>query len=310
LQEHYGFTIGESTIQRIVLGHARNMFEAGRPSRDFPKTPGRHKDIIAQTDGGMIHIVEPDPDQRDKRKGKQLSRREGKISLAHAKGSRTPVYAGTIEGGVETAGRQLLECAVRAGFGSDSYVHAVGDGAPRIVGQVEEQFGAQGNYLIDFYHVCEYLSAAAEAIAPNAAARDGDAKGRAEDGASGECAAAARSPLRSPSRGRRPSSSAAMPSLFERSRNQLKYKDALAKESADRLWRDRKRASLYRATTPEAAWSLVARETCRISARTAHHPQKRRLRSLLGHGRQTRLARKGRKSEPANRITKSSSLIA
>jgi hypothetical protein len=30
----------------------------------------------------------------------------------------------------------------------------------------------------------------------------------------------------------------------------------------------------------------------------------------LGHGRQTRLARKGRKSEPANRITKSSSLIA
>jgi hypothetical protein len=100
LQEHYGFTIGESTIQRIVLGHARNMFEDGRPSRDFPKTPGRHKDIIAQTDGGMIHIVEPDPDQRDKRKGKQLSRREGKISLAHAKGSRTPVYAGTIEGGV------------------------------------------------------------------------------------------------------------------------------------------------------------------------------------------------------------------
>src|SRR3984957_2265150 len=111
-------------------------------------------------------------------------------------------------------------------FGSDSYVHAVGGGAPRIVGQVEEQFGAQGNYLIDFYHVCEYLSAAAEAIAPNAAARDGDAKGRAKDGASGECAAAARSPLRSPSRGRRPSSSAAMPSLFERSRNQLKYKDA------------------------------------------------------------------------------------
>jgi hypothetical protein len=37
---------------------------------------------------------------------------------------------------------------------------------------VEEQFGAQGSYLIDFYHVCEYLSAAAEAIAANAAARE------------------------------------------------------------------------------------------------------------------------------------------
>ena len=56
----------------------------------------------------MIPIVEPDASQKDKRKGKTLSWREAKICLAHAKGSQTPVYAGTIEGGVETAGRQLL----------------------------------------------------------------------------------------------------------------------------------------------------------------------------------------------------------
>ena len=49
-------------------------------------------------------------------------------------------------------------------------MHAVGDGAPWIVGQIEERFGAQGSYLIDFYHVCEYLSAAAKTIAPDAAA--------------------------------------------------------------------------------------------------------------------------------------------
>jgi hypothetical protein len=59
------------------------------------------------------------------------------------------VYAGAIEGGTEIAGRQLLECAVRAGFGANSRVHAVGDGAPWIAGQVEEQFGSQGSYLID-----------------------------------------------------------------------------------------------------------------------------------------------------------------
>ena len=41
-----------------------------------------------------------------------------------------------------------------------------------IVGQVEAQFGPQGGYLIDFYHVCEYLSAAAKAIAPDAAAKE------------------------------------------------------------------------------------------------------------------------------------------
>ena len=47
-----------------------------------------------------------------------------------------------------------------------------GDGAPWIVGQIEQQFGDQGCYLIDFYHVCEYLGAASAAIAPDPVARD------------------------------------------------------------------------------------------------------------------------------------------
>ncbi len=170
LREHYGFEIGESTIQRITLGHAQAIFESERLSRDFPKTPGRHKQIVAQTDGGMIPVVEAGVDQMDKRKGKKLSWREAKITLAHGKGSCTPIYGGGIDGGAELAGRRLFDCAVRAGFGSDSRVHAVGDGAPWIEGQIEQQFGDQASYLIDFYHVCEYLSAAAKTIAPNAAA--------------------------------------------------------------------------------------------------------------------------------------------
>ena len=68
-------------------------------------------------------------------------------------------------------GVSCFRCAVRAGFGANSRVHAVGDGAPWIVGQIEQQFGDQGRYLIDFYHVCEYLAAASEAIAPDPAAR-------------------------------------------------------------------------------------------------------------------------------------------
>src|ERR1700733_12607098 len=168
----------------------------------------------------MVPIVEPDARQKDKRNGKTLSWREAKISLAHAKGSTTPVYAGMIEGGVETAGRQLFECAVRAGFGANSRVHAVGDRAPWIVGQVEEQFGAQGSYLIDFYHVCEYLSDAAKAIAPEPAAQKAwiDAqKDALKTGGPRQGAASARSSFRSGRSGRRPSSRALMPSLFDRS---------------------------------------------------------------------------------------------
>ncbi len=182
LLEHYGFELGESTIQRITLSHARAIFESDGAGLDFPKAPapGSSPGVVAEINGGMVPVVEPDASQKDKRKGKTLSWREAKISLAHAKGSRTPIYGGGIEGGVEAAGRQLLTCAVRAGFGTDSRVHAVGDGAPWIVGQIEQQFGDQGSYLIDFYHVCEYLSEAAKTIAPVPAAREAWMEARKE----------------------------------------------------------------------------------------------------------------------------------
>ena len=105
LQEHYGFEIGESTIQRITFAHAEAMFEAGREgTANFPEAPGLRKPIVVETDGGMVPIVEPSCEGKDKRKGKTLSWREAKLSLAHAQGSRTPVYAGGIEGGAREAG--------------------------------------------------------------------------------------------------------------------------------------------------------------------------------------------------------------
>ena len=109
----------ENTIQRVTSAMPETC-RSGKISLDFPEAPGRHKDIVAETDGSMIPIVEPDARQKDKRKGKTLSWREAKISLTRAKGSRMRIYDGAIEGGVEIAGRQLLGCAVRAGFGADS----------------------------------------------------------------------------------------------------------------------------------------------------------------------------------------------
>ena len=52
LQEHYGFAIGESTIQRITFAHAEAMYEAGREELEFPEAPGLRKPIIVETDGG------------------------------------------------------------------------------------------------------------------------------------------------------------------------------------------------------------------------------------------------------------------
>ena len=172
LVEHYGIVLGESTIRRITEGHARKIFETvQRPAT--PSKPSRGAaQIIVEMDGGMVPIVEPDATQSDQRKGKSLFWKEAKICLAHAQGSKSPSYGGTLQGDVETAGAKLLECANNAGLDSKTYVHGVGDGAPWIADQVEEQFGSQGHYLLDFFHVCEYLSPAAKAVHTGAASQD------------------------------------------------------------------------------------------------------------------------------------------
>jgi hypothetical protein len=169
LVEHYGILLGESTIRRITEGRAHAIYERFQAQRDGPAQPGQTRMLIVQMDGGMVPLVEPDASQGDQRKGKKLHWKEAKICLAHAQGSKTLTYGGTMQGDVDVAGGKLLACATAAGFGASTHIHAVGDGAPWIADQVEEQFGAQGSYLLDFYHVCDYLSAAGKALVEESA---------------------------------------------------------------------------------------------------------------------------------------------
>ena len=164
LVEHYGVLLSESVIRRVTLAHARNIFESAAPQEEWPVAPGAER-IIAEMDGGMVPIMDPDAAQTDRRKGKQLRWKEAKIALAHPLGSQTLTYGDTLEGDASHAGRILFDTACRAGFGRQSQLHAVGDGACWIAGQVEERFGQNGRYLLDFFHVCDYLGAAAQVIA-------------------------------------------------------------------------------------------------------------------------------------------------
>ena len=59
-------------------------------------------------------------------------------------------------GSVDAAGDQLADVAIRAGVGTDTSVHGVGDGATWIANQVNRIFGTRATYLIDFYHLCDY----------------------------------------------------------------------------------------------------------------------------------------------------------
>lgn len=177
LKEHYGITVPVASARKITEHHADVMADQASVAlrTRVPKTKGKEV-IIAEIDGSMIPLVEfAEPaeskvdlltgEKWDKRRHKSHRYGEARLSLAVAPGSVTPVFAGTLDT-VEVAGAQLLQCVEQVGCDAHTKVHCVGDGAPWIALQVEEQFGANGTYLIDFYHLCEYVSAAAKACSP------------------------------------------------------------------------------------------------------------------------------------------------
>lgn len=160
VKEHYGINLCTSRIRLITLEHAQQLYE-NESTGIFPNRSQPADVIIAEMDGCMVPVVDINPESQDKRKGKNLLWKELKLCLAHAAGSNTPFFGGTFSGGVDQAGEQLHHSAKLAGLGENTQLHAVGDGAKWIADQVEEQFGAHGSYLIDFFHLCEYLSEAA-----------------------------------------------------------------------------------------------------------------------------------------------------
>jgi len=165
LRAHYGVNLSGSTIRAMTEAHARGCVSYRQTDAAWPCASGAST-VIAETDGGMVPLVEIDVQQPDRRRGKRLLWKEAKLCLAHEQGSATPVYGGTLLGGVAEAGRQLLACALAVGLGENTRVHALGDGAPWIAEQVDPQFGTQGGYLVDFFHVCDYLAAAAKVCVP------------------------------------------------------------------------------------------------------------------------------------------------
>lgn len=164
VMEHYGFAMGVSAVRTATLAHAqraREKLEAQyqQSFRILPALGAEH--VIAQADGTMICTVESGP-----RKGKRpRAWKEMRLVAAQAKDSTTTVYGATF-GSVAETGRRWGHCARQAGWGLNSQIHGVGDGADWIRLQSREVFGAQANFLCDFFHVSEYLGAAAPGCRP------------------------------------------------------------------------------------------------------------------------------------------------
>lgn len=164
IKEHYHIELCESAVRRVTLTHAAAINEEQEQERDAELAAGGGAEVvIGEVDGSMVPIVIPDAESGDKRKKKVLKWEEMRLALAHKLGCVSPLYGVTM-GSVEEAIEVLADCVRRAGGSLESYLHLLGDGARWIKLRIENQFGEQGHYLLDIYHVIEYLSAAGEVM--------------------------------------------------------------------------------------------------------------------------------------------------
>ena len=160
--EHHKIRLPKGFAARVAGRHASAIEPAmASPRKRAGAAPAV---LVAQVDGGMVPIVSAGPEGR-RGSGKVLEWRECKLALVRRDGEIEARYAATM-GSPAESGAQLGALAERAGFGPECRVHGVGDGAVWIRSQFEDQFGAQAGYLVDMFHVCEYLEAAAPACRP------------------------------------------------------------------------------------------------------------------------------------------------
>lgn len=162
VREHYGVTVSPSAVRAQTQAHGAAMQLEPEVSVRLPREGVA--ELVAEIDGTLLPVVEVGEAGGDKRRQRRCKWQEAKLCLAgQARGVRRR-YAATM-GGVEQAGRHWKACVAGAGGGQRTRLHCVGDGAPWIVAQVAEQFGGRATFLVDFYHLSEYLGAAARAIA-------------------------------------------------------------------------------------------------------------------------------------------------
>lgn len=164
VREHYGIEISPSTIRQYTLQHGRRVLEAVQQIQLPPA-----QTLITQIDGSLIPVVAHEATAGDRRKRKKLFWREVRLCSARPKGKARSRYGATL-GSLEATASLWRETAQRAGLTDQTQVHGVGDGAPWIVEKFKENFPG-GRFLLDFYHVSEYLARAALPICGEKKAR-------------------------------------------------------------------------------------------------------------------------------------------
>lgn len=176
IAEHYGLQLSPSVVRSVTLQHAAraesfwNALDAEAaahkdtaPGWQAPQT------IVAEMDGTMIPVVTARRTQQqpDARKNRVLEWKEMRLCAAQVHGEVSALYSVSFQEGTLDAGMELQKIVQLCGAAPETSIHGVGDGAPWIANEIERQFGEQSSYLIDFFHVSEYLAEAAPICCPD-----------------------------------------------------------------------------------------------------------------------------------------------
>ncbi|MDA0813419.1 MAG: hypothetical protein O3C21_13655 [Verrucomicrobia bacterium] len=173
LMTHYGFDLDPSRLRNLSLQHGKACADYMLPAE--PPQTQKPEQLVAELDGTMIPLIttgKADTDKSgtaqkaDARKNRNLHWGEARLSVVYVPGQTSAVH-GALLGDRFEAGLLWQQTAKAAGYTSGQVkVHGVGDGARWIKEEFDTAFGSDGNYLIDYYHVGEYLSDAAPGCNP------------------------------------------------------------------------------------------------------------------------------------------------
>ena len=167
VKEHYGFTLPVSAVASVTRKHARAIAAKQEAREGAHILPGKGAPtVVAEADGSFLRIVSTDDTKTDRRKTREVQYREARLCAACAKGSQSIYYDATFSDVRNIAGLWSFT-AKDAGMAMHSKVHIVADGADWIHAEGRSAFGHRGSFLIDLYHVLEYLHEAAPGCSLN-----------------------------------------------------------------------------------------------------------------------------------------------
>lgn len=169
MKEHYNLDIGTSTIKNIIYNktgkYIDGFFEEVLQKREFKIA----KKLMMQIDGVMVPVVIYDRNKKKKEEGrKQRIYREVKHVAVFLPGKLKGIHFAVITpfGKLDNFMKWIKRALEMSGHNKNTEVFVLADGAKWIERVVHDEVFPHKkiNYLIDFYHLAEYIHNAVKGL--------------------------------------------------------------------------------------------------------------------------------------------------